>query len=210
MLRRPISIHQTSGTKLALLFEVPGKGTEWLSQRQVGDKLDLLGPLGNGYRIYPESRNLLLAAGGIGIAPLYFLAQQALNQGCSITLLYGAKNESHLYPERLLPRKIKIIRATDDGTAGRKGRITGFLPEFAHLAHQVFACGPIGMYRDMSAHKQKLFGEKSVQVSLEMRMACGHGVCYGCTIKTKNGLRQVCQDGPVFDLDDILIDEVIC
>ena len=83
LLRRPLSIHQLAdGIKLAFLFNVVGKGTHWLSQCQVGDNVDLLGPLGNGYSIHPESHKLLLVAGGIGIAPLCFLTQQALNQGC--------------------------------------------------------------------------------------------------------------------------------
>ncbi|MDH5696458.1 MAG: dihydroorotate dehydrogenase electron transfer subunit, partial [Dehalococcoidia bacterium] len=88
-LRRPLSIHQLDGERLALLFNVVGRGTRWLSQCQAGDNLDLLGALGNGYFINPGSHNLLLVAGGIGIAPLVFLAQQALNRGCSVTMLLG-------------------------------------------------------------------------------------------------------------------------
>ncbi len=80
-LRRPFSIHQLDGKRLALLFNVVGRGTHWLSQRQAGNNLDLLGPLGNGYEIHPGSQNLLLVAGGIGIAPLVFLAQKAQNRG---------------------------------------------------------------------------------------------------------------------------------
>lgn len=105
LLRRPLSIHQLAdGSKLAFLFNVVGKGTHWLAQCQVGDNIDLLGPLGNGYSIHPESHKLLLLAGGIGIAPLRFLAQQALNQGCSIRLLLGASTANQLYPRHLHPR----------------------------------------------------------------------------------------------------------
>ena len=84
--------------------------------------------------------------------------------------------------------------------------ITDFLPDFADRADQIFACGPAEMYQTMTTQKQQLKG-KPVQISLEVRMGCGLGVCYGCTVKTKNGLKQVCQDGPVFDLDDIIWDE---
>lgn len=209
LLRRPLSIHQladeTGGAKLALLFTVIGKGTQWLSQRKVGDNLDLLGPLGNGYAIHSSSRNLLLLAGGIGIAPLCFLSQKMVTQGYSVRLLLGASTASQLYPGHLLPPETELVTTTEDGTAGKKGMITDFLPDFIDWADQVFACGPTRMYRTMASQNLKT---KPVQISLEVRMGCGLGTCYGCTLKTKSGLKQVCTDGPVFDLDDILWDEL--
>ncbi len=212
LLRRPFSIHQIADkkrkTKLAFLFTIVGKGTYWLSQRQAGDDIDLLGTLGNGYSIYPASRNLLLAAGGIGIAPLCFLAQEALNQGYSVTLLLGASTASQLYPAHLLSPKIRLVTVTEDGTAGRKGMVTDLLPDFVRWSDQIFACGPIPMYHTMAAQNQRLLKDKPIQVSLEVRMGCGLGVCYGCTVKTKSGLKQVCKDGPVFDLEDILWGEL--
>ena len=208
LLRRPLSIHQLAdGTKLAFLFAVVGKGTQWLAQCQAGDNIDILGPLGNGYAINPQSRNLLLLAGGMGIAPLCFLAQQALNQGRSVRLLLGASTATQLYPSKLLPAKTEVVTATEDGTGGRKGVIIDLLPDFAGWADQIFACGPMPMYRAISVQNQPLKA-KSFQVSLEVRMGCGRGVCYGCTVKTKNGLKQVCKDGPVFELDDILWEEL--
>jgi len=211
-LRRPLSIHQLAdGSKLALLFNVVGKGTYWLAQCQVGDNIDLLGPLGNGFLIHPKSHKLLLLAGGIGIAPLRLLAQQAaLNQGCSVRLLLGASTATQIYPRRLLPPEAELITTTEDGTAGKKGMITDLLPDFIGWADQIFACGPTSMYQAMAARNQQLLKAKSVQISLEVRMGCGRGVCYGCTLKTKRGLKQVCADGPVFDLDDILWDELNC
>ena len=207
LLRRPLSIHQLAdGIKLAFLFNVVGKGTHWLAQCQVGDNIDLLGPLGNGYSIHPESHKLLLLAGGIGIAPLCFLAQAALHQGCSVRLLLGASTANQLYPRRLLPPKAELIIITEDGTAGKKGMITDLLTDFVDWADQIFACGPLSMYQTMVI--QKLLKAKSAKVSLEVRMGCGRGVCYGCTVKTKGGLKQVCKDGPVFNLDDILWDEL--
>ncbi|GAH83303.1 unnamed protein product, partial [marine sediment metagenome] len=209
-LRRPLSIHQLADdTKLAFLFTVVGKGTHWLAQCQAGDNIDILGPLGNGYAINPQSRNLLLLAGGMGIAPLCFQTQQALNQGRSVRLLLGASTATQLYPSKLLPAKIEVVTATEDGTGGKKGVLTDFLPDFAGWADQIFACGPMAMYHEMALKKQELKLErKPVQVSLEVRMGCGRGVCYGCTVKTKQGLKQVCQDGPVFELDDILWEEL--
>jgi len=210
LLRRPLSIHQIkTKAKLALLFTVVGRGTHWLSQRQAGDNIDLLGPLGNGFSISPNSHNLLLVAGGIGIAPLGFLAQEAANQGRLVRLLLGARTAAQLYPESLLPPEIKLVTATEDGTTGKKGKVTDLLPGFIDRADQIFACGPVPMYRDMARRKRELKLEgKPVRVSLEMRMGCGRGICYGCTVKTKNGLKQVCKDGPVFDLEDILWDEL--
>ena len=208
LLRRPLSIHQVDGGKIALLFSVVGKGTYWLSQCQFGVSLDLLGPLGNGFTIDGGSKNLLLLAGGIGIAPLQFLAQEAVKQGFDVTLILGAKTASELYPQSLLPAGISCIVATDDGTAGEKGLLTDLLPRYTDGCDQIFTCGPMAMYRAMAKDITQFAG-KPVQVSLEMRMACGFGVCYGCTIRTKNGLKQVCKDGPVFNLGDIVWDELI-
>jgi dihydroorotate dehydrogenase electron transfer subunit len=205
LLRRPFSIHQVDEDKnsLALLFSVVGRGTHWLSLSQTGDKIDLLGPLGNGYSIDPTSSKLLLVAGGIGIAPLYFLAQEALKGKYSVTLLYGTADSKRLS----ITPEIKLASATEDGTVGHRGMITDLLPEYIDWADQVFACGPSLMYRAMA--KMAELKSKPVQISLEVRMGCGLGVCYGCTVKTKSGLKQVCKDGPVFELNDITWDEFV-
>ena len=207
ILPRPFSIHRVNEDSIALFFAAweNGKGTNWLSQRNKGDKLSLFGPLGKYFSIEPNAHNLLLVAGGIGIAPLVYLAQQALSQGCSLKLLLGAPTTVQLYPQRLLPSGVKLITTTEDGSAGKRGLITDLLPDFIGWADQIFACGPTSMYQTMAA--QKRLKTKPVQISLEVRMGCGLGVCYGCTIKTKGGLRQVCKDGPIFDLDDVLWDE---
>jgi len=210
VLPRPLSIHQVNSKgDMALLFTVweGGKGTRWLSQRKVNTSIELLGPMGNGFYIKPASKKLLLMAGGIGIAPLYFLAQKAVSRGYSVTLLLGARTESQLYPKNLLPAGIKLVTATEDGTAGETGRVSELLPEFIGWADQIFACGPLPMYKTMVRMPELKI--KSVQISLEMRMACGLGVCYGCTVKTKNGLQQVCKDGPVFELGEICWDELL-
>ena len=209
VLRRPLSIHQLADkTKLALLFNVVGKGTRWLSERKVGESLDILGPLGNSYSIQSGSRNLLLVAGGIGIAPLQFLSQEAVTQGYSVTLLLGVLTASQLYPEHLLPSGVQLFVSTEDGSKGRQGMVTELLPDFIEQAEQVFACGPLPMYHDIYVHRGKRLKDKSVQISLETRMGCGFGVCYGCTVATTGGLKQVCEDGPVFDLNEVLWDKL--
>jgi dihydroorotate dehydrogenase electron transfer subunit len=207
-LPRPFSIHQISNDAIDLFFGVwkDGKGTLWLSQRKVGEKIYIFGPLGHGYSIRLDSKNLLLAAGGIGVAPLRFLAQYALEQGYAVKLLLGASTAAQLYPAHFFPSKIEFTTTTEDGSAGKMGTITDFLSEFTVWADQIFACGPVGMYQTMAQMPE--LKNKRVQVSLEMAMACGMGVCYSCTIKTKSGLKQVCRDGPVFNLEDIIWEEV--
>ena len=165
VLRRPLSIHQTyKKDRFALLFNAVGKGTHWLSQRQAGETIDLVGPMGNSFSVNPSSKNLLLVAGGIGTAPLLFLAQEALHQGSSVTMLLGASTASQLYHATFLPHEVKLTTATEDGTAGKKGMITSILPDFLDSADQVFACGPLPMYKTM-AQMPALKG-KPVQVSL--------------------------------------------
>ena len=222
-LPRPLSIHQVNDKgDIALFFAVwgDGKGTKWLSQRKAGDNIDLLDhPLGNGFSINPDSHNLLLVAGGIGIAPLYFLAKQGQKRGLKIKLLRGAsgeskspeeRNPSQHYPEELLPSGIDVKTITSSEDGKRDMVLDLLMPEVADSADQVFACGPTAMYREMAQRKGTLgLKGKAVQVSLEMRMGCGLGVCYACTVRTRNGLKQVCKDGPVFELDDIVWDELI-
>jgi len=208
LLRRPLSIHQRDGDRIALLVKVVAKGTLWLSERRAGDSLDILGPIGEGFSVDSDSKKLLMVAGGIGIAPLCFLAQQGLSQGCSVTLLLGATTASQLYPSHLIPDGVELVVTTEDGTAGEKGMVTDLLPDFTGRAEQVFVCGPMAMYRDMAVNKDRLkLDGKSVQVSLEVRMGCGRGICYGCTLKTRMGLKQVCTDGPVFNMEDIVWEE---
>ena len=203
VLRRPLSVHQVLGDRLALLFAVIGKGTQWLAEREPGDSVDVIGPLGNGFSVSPESRNLLLVAGGMGIAALRFLGDEEDKRGRNITLLYGTVDQQR-YP---VPVGIAEVAATEDGSVGYRGLVTDLIPEHIDWADQVFACGPPEMYRDMTSRVEMFVG-KPVQVSLETRMGCGRGICYACTVKTLNGLKQVCTDGPVFGLDEILWDEL--
>jgi len=215
-LPRPFSIHRVDGGRLALLFNTVGTGTRWLSQQKKGAMLDIFGPLGNGYTVPAESKNLLLVAGGIGIAPLCFLADTALSEGRKVTLIMGARSADYLLPvsslpglfnKGVLPASINVVNATDDGSEGFRGLATDLLPAYADSADQIFACGPVAMYRTMAAGYNTLY-KKPVQLSLEIMMGCGSGVCYGCTIKTKSGLKQVCKDGPVFDITDIIWEEM--
>ena len=108
VLPRPLSIHQRDGSKIALLFTVVGKGTAWLSHRKAGNNVNMFGPLGNGFSIHPNSHNLLLVAGGMGIAPLFFLAEKASKEGYSITVLIGIRT-AMVYLKRPSAIKGKFI-----------------------------------------------------------------------------------------------------
>jgi dihydroorotate dehydrogenase electron transfer subunit len=185
-----------------------GYGTLWLSQQKKGDKLDLLGPLGNGFTVDSGSRNLLLVAGGIGIAPLVFLAERAKSQGKSVRLLLGARTAKGLYPNGLLPKGIEVELVTEDGSLGGKGMVSEYVISHLDWADQVYACGPKAMYESIAREMSERRVSKPVQVSLEVRMGCGMGACYGCSIPTKQGMKRVCLDGPVFDLNEVLLQEV--
>lgn len=201
--RRPISVHSISNG-MSFLVKVVGRGTACLSQSQPGDRLDIIGPLGNGFTILPEARKALLVAGGMGVAPLVFLSRIAVLRGLQITLLIGVRTKEQVYPLNLLPEGIDLLVATEDGSSGKKGLVTDFLPEITAKADQVFACGPVAMYKAM--HRLKI--DKPVQVSLEAWMGCGMGACYACTTLTMEGPKQVCRDGPVFDINYILWDKL--
>ena len=243
MLRRPFSIHEVSSGKVSILFQTVGKGTAWLSEQKKGTKLDILGPLGRAFKIKPRSNRLLLIAGGIGIAPLFFLIQRIFTKH-SITLVQGASTASLIYPlssvlihsstEKQKHEKDSLslvnlgfrhITVTDDGSLGQKGVATDAIVDFLDCTDQVFACGPTGMYMTMSALFQniqtaktfnqsvKRYHENKVkldrcQISLELRMGCGIGTCYGCSVNTKDGMRKVCHDGPVFELGQIIWDNI--
>jgi len=208
-LRRPLSIHQlTDPGYIYLLFKIVGKGTTWLSQKRKGEKLDLLGPLGKGFSIEPASRKLLLVAGGIGIAPLTFLAQKAVSQGMLVKLLLGARTKGELYPQKYQPGGIETIITTEDGSTGERGKVTDILSKYIDWADQIYACGPPAMYQTIADQRQRWQKRKPVQISLEVRMGCGIGACFSCSIRTKNGMKQVCRDGPVFNLDEVILEEV--
>jgi dihydroorotate dehydrogenase electron transfer subunit len=192
------------GREFGLLYDVVGRGTEWMARRRPGDAVELYGPLGHGYTIRPGSRNLLLVGGGIGVAPLVWLADEAAERGLSVTMLLGARTAGQIYPSDLLPAEVELAVATDDGSAGHRGFVTDLLTEYALWADQIFGCGPTAMFRSMAAVLRSVQYRKSCQVLLEERMACGTGICYSCAVETRrNGMKLICKDGPKFELRDV-------
>ena len=202
LLRRPISIHSVNGVRVKLIYEVIGKGTQFLSERNPKDFLDVIGPLGNGFeygRVIKKSdnRKYILVAGGIGVAPLVLLAEK-LKLSKPLVLI-GARTKKQVLCERefkILGCLVKI--ATDDGSVGFKGKVTDLLK--LNLAQgsfsKIFACGPQPMLKAVAL----IACESNIdsQLSLEEHMACGIGACLGCVVSTKSGYKRVCKDGPVF------------
>jgi len=210
LLPRPMSFHRFRRTgdpppadQFALLFDIRGRGTEWLARRVPGDAIDVFGPLGRGFAVDKASQNLLLVAGGIGVAALVALADEAAADGRSLTLLQGARTAARLFPTALLLPEVEIATATDDGSAGHCGPVTDLLPQYLPWADQVFACGPTPMFQAMAAVVRQEASRKPVQVLLEERMGCGTGVCYSCAVFTRRGVRLVCKDGPRFELREV-------
>lgn len=206
-LRRPLSIHRVNETRteIAFLFAKIGKGTDWLSASKSGDTLDIIGPIGNGFNLLSSSREILLVAGGLGIAPLVFLAEHAWGKGIQVNMAYGTATNQR-YDKKLLPDGIRLLEFTDDGSCGRHGLVTECVPDLMNSVDQIFVCGPLPMYAALA--KRQNLERINVQISLETRMSCGLGVCYACSIKTISGQKQVCHDGPVFRLDEVVWGEM--
>jgi dihydroorotate dehydrogenase electron transfer subunit len=207
LLPRPMSFHrfrESEGERqFAILYDVRGRGTNWLSTRRPGDQLSIFGPLGRGFRVSPRSQNLLLVGGGLGVAPLVSLADAAVSTDKAVTLLQGAATTDKLYPPHLLPADVELLSATDDGSTGHNGPVTDLLLELLPWADQVFACGPTPMFEAIRRTLREARSRKSVQALLEERMGCGTGICYGCAVFTSAGVKLVCKDGPRFELRQV-------
>ena len=203
LLRRPFGVHKVQGKKIEILYEVVGKGTKLLSKKKPGEKLDILGPLGNGFSML-DRRHSILVAGGMGVAPLIFLAEKLA--GNQSLVLIGAKKRSQVLCEeefKKLGCDVKI--ATDDGSCGFKGLVTRLLKKNLSNRNRpsvIFACGPKPMLKEIIKISKKY--RISAQVSLEEHMACGVGACFGCVVQTKKGYKRVCKDGPVFDAKELI------
>jgi dihydroorotate dehydrogenase electron transfer subunit len=232
VLRRPFSINTADPTTgvITIHFRTIGRGTEWFTRLRPGDPIDLLGPLGRPFEVDPRSRHLLLVAGGLGMAGVRFLADEAIRDGRQVTLLFGAASARDVYPSSLLPDEVEYVIATDDGSVGRRGFVTELVPEYEAWADQAFACGPAGMLatlarlatgrrerlgvaklgRKRGAGSQDPLGSPAarrksfLQVSMEQNMGCAVGACLGCVVMGVGGTPQrVCREGPVFAAEEI-------
>jgi dihydroorotate dehydrogenase electron transfer subunit len=200
LLRRPISICDARQDTLRIVFEVRGRGTEWLSRRQAGEKLDLLGPLGHGFDLSGE--RLLLVGGGIGTPPLLYAARTAPGE---VHAFLGFRNSSRVtLLDDFQQAAHSVTVATEDGSRGLHGLITRYVEDALKQERYcaLLACGPRPMLRGLAA----LAAEHGIpcQVSLEERMGCGVGACLVCACKMSDGrYRHVCSHGPVFDAAEV-------
>ena len=204
LLRRPMSVYRTEQDVIQLMVRDVGEGSAWLVRRQQGDELDCLGPLGHGFRLVSQARNLLMVGGGYGVAPLVGLAERALRRGASVALAVGAATKEQVFPTDLLPAEVEYLAATDDGSAGHHGYVTDLVPDRIGWADAVYACGPLAMMETLARILREQAPHKPAQVAMEERMGCAMGVCLGCVVETTRGPLRVCTEGPVFEARQIV------
>lgn len=207
LLRRPFSIHRTNRDgSVSFLFKVIGKGTEMLASVEPGTVIDLIGPLGKGFDLQPDGPFCMIG-GGMGIAPLYFLAQKFRESEHGYNnqpVLLGAQTQAELLilSEEFTELGYSVLTATDDGSLGHQGFVTELLDEILAQVRQVYVCGPLPMMKVVAL--KCLDAGVPCQVSLETHMACGLGACLGCTFPaTGGGYKHVCKDGPVLTASEV-------
>ena len=202
LLRRPFALYDADGSEdtLSIVYAVAGRGTFLLSKQPVGAVLSLSLPQGRSFTSVKNSKAALIA-GGAGIAPMHFLAKTLLNDGCDVTIFYGARTAEELYPPlREAPAPYEWVLCTEDGSYGHKGFTTPLFSERVDCFDVCYACGPKPMMQSIQAVCAQ--NNKPIEVSLEETMACGIGVCCGCMVKINEdgvvGMKRCCTEGPVF------------
>jgi dihydroorotate dehydrogenase electron transfer subunit len=216
LLRRPFSFcgSDPEARRFSLLVKVVGEGTRHLVELPVGQGVDCLGPLGTSFKLPEDGDRAVVVAGGVGIAPFVHFCRQLSRQGREATVLLGGRREQDLYLREEFERLGMLVRcATEDGSYGHKGVATDLLSEVLsqpgnkqHRFH-LYSCGPSGMLKG-AARLAKENGTPH-QVSIERRMGCGMGCCWGCVVFTRRPgdeggeYRRSCTDGPVFDAEEI-------
>ena len=208
-LRRPISIFNINGDMIEFIFQVKGRGTELLAEREEGDLIDIMGPLGFGTVKVQEYGKVAIIGGGIGTYPLYELAKE-LKDKADVTMYMGFRNKDLVTLEKEFEEvSNKLVLTTDDGSYKEKGFAINFLKEDCkkEKPDMIFACGPLPMLKAVKEFATQ--EDIHCQISLEERMGCGIGACLGCAVKVKDGENfkylHVCKEGPVFNAKDVEI-----
>ncbi len=220
---RPFSIHDVDPDRgrLTVVFKIFGQGTSLMAAKLPGQMIHLFGPLGNGFPMPQPGRKIVMAAGGVGLPPLYFLAKKAIEMGVSpadISFVSGARTEADLLEkDGLFALGLKPLICTDDGSAGLKGHVVDVLKVELPALDQpiVYACGPSAMLRGVDG----LLGELGLSgyLSLETLMPCGYGICSGCAVRVRppDGrgptddkrdyhLKRVCIEGPILPSGEVI------
>ena len=254
LLRRPFGVYRILGSRvrgqgsrvrgqgsrvreqgIEILYKVVGKGTRLMTGLKLGDKLDILGPLGNGFELSHSTGDIIMIAGGIGIAPFYLLGAGVKGQGARVKLLFGGRSKDDLPGlDDFKKLKINIKISTQDGSVGKKGLVTDLLKSELRTPNSklqtIYACGPKGMLKEVERVAKT--ANAPCYVSLDNVMACGIGACLGCAVKSRaqsselrvqrlkglksplsalhseSSYKMVCKDGPVFDAWEIEWEEV--
>ena len=194
-LRRPISIYDYDDETLTIIFKVVGEGTKVLANMQHGDSVDVMYPLGNGYNTSKSNDEPYLIGGGIGTPPLYALCKQLIKEGKHPHVILGfTTSDDVILVDEFKALGVDVKVTTNDGSVGTKGFVTNVMNDVDYC----FTCGPEPML------KAVYNVVKDGQFSFEARMACGFGVCMGCSCKTKYGNKRICKDGPVLEREEII------
>ena len=197
-LRRPISVCDCEGDTLTIIYKVVGKGTEKMSEMQVGDELDLLTGLGNGYNTARSGERPLLLGGGVGVPPLYMLCKKLIAEGKKPTVILGFnKSDEVFYENEFRALGAEVIVATADGSYGVKGFVTDAMKDMEYT--YFFTCGSEPMLKAVYNATTT-----SGQLSFEERMGCGFGACMGCSCKTITGYKRICKEGPIMRKEEII------
>lgn len=195
-LRRPISVCDYDDTTVTIIYKVVGEGTEMMSALPVGETLDVLTGLGNGYDISQGTKPMLIG-GGVGVPPMYNLCKKLIAAGQKPVVILGFNTKDEIFYEdefKALGAEVRV--ATADGSYGIKGFVTdAFIDDYDYF----YTCGPMPMFRAIEAKVTT-----SGQYSFEERMGCGFGACMGCSCKTKYGNKRICKDGPVLIREEII------
>ncbi len=209
LLRRPLGIHDADANGFELFFRVAGRGTEILSRKRAGDRLDVIGPLGRGFTVAAKGQAAWLVGGGRGIAPLSFLARALSAAGAKPIVFYGGRSLADIpLRDRLEKAGFEVRGSTDDGSFGFAGFVTALVERDLALVKPaiVYACGPDPMMKALAAITAK--HGLPAEFSLESIMGCGIGACWGCVHRIRNeggdGWVKICEEGPVFPGERIL------
>ena len=199
-LRRPFSVSSFADGRLEIVYKTVGKGTDAMSRMVPGDSLDALLGLGNGFSAGECRRAALLLGGGVGTAPLVQLARELSSAGKEVTAVLGFNEKSEtILVEELEASGAKVLISTLDGSEGTKGMVTDVLKQHSPSFDYWYACGPKPMLKALCSAL-----DTPGELSLEERMGCGFGICYGCSVQTASGPRRVCKDGPVFKKEELI------